>query len=74
MGLDALIGNGINGETRDIVTAMAIISDELNKLSKSDKEKFDEVMMTGNDEMKGDFLSTVNASLGIPLLIKAITG
>ena len=67
-------GKGIDGETGDIIKALAVIETELNKLSKSQKQKFDQVMMTGNGEMSGGFLSTLLGSIGIPIILKALTG
>ena len=50
-----------------------MIENELRKLSKPQKGLFDEIMMTGNGQ-QGGFLGTLLASIGLPLVIKALTG
>ena len=75
LGIDSLFdGNGIDGKTMDIVKAMAVITNELNRLPKNQKEKFDQLMMmNGNGQtMKGGFLGTLLASIGIPLVVKML--
>ena len=74
MAIDSIFGNGlIEEKMRDIVTAIAIISNEIQKLNKNDKAKFDQIMITGNFQMKGDFLGTLLASIGIPMILNALT-
>ena len=43
---------------RDIVAAMANITNEIQKLNKSDKAKFDQIMMSGSGQ-RGGFLGTL---------------
>ena len=43
---------------RDIASAMAIISNEIKKLSEDDKATFDQIIMIGNGQMKDGFLGT----------------
>ena len=74
LGIDSLFsGKGIDGKTVDIIKALAVIENELRQMKKSQKTKFDEVMMTGNGQ-SGGFLSSLLASIGIPLVVKALTG
>ena len=74
LGIDSLFsGKGIDGKTGDITKALAVIENELRKMNKSQKTKFDEVMMTGNGQ-SGGFLMSLLASLGIPMVIKTLTG
>ena len=73
MGIDSLFGNGIDGKTSDIIKALGVISNELNKLKKGEKEKFDKIMMTGNGQM-GGFLSASLVSIGIPMILNALMG
>ena len=74
LGIDSIFsGKGIDGKTGDIIKALAVIENELRKMPKSQKSKFDEVMVTGNGQT-GGFLSTLLATLGIPLILKAISG
>ena len=58
---------------QDIMTAMTIISNELNKLNKYDKEKFGQIMISGDSQL-GGFLSTLLASIGIQMILNALTG
>ena len=72
LGIDSLFsGKGIDGKTSDIIKALAVIENEVRKLSKPQKAKFDEIMMTGNGQ-SGGFLSALLASLGIPIVLKAL--
>ena len=49
VGIDTRIGNGlIDDKMRDIVAAMAIITNEIEKSNKNDKAKFDQHIMSGN--------------------------
>ena len=74
LGIDSLFqGKGIDGKTGDLIKGLPVIENELRKLNKAQKNKFDEIMMTGNGQT-GGFLSTLIASLGIPLVLKALTG
>ena len=74
IGIESLFsGKGIDGKTGDLIKALAVIENEMRKLSKPQKAKFDEIMMTGNGQL-GGFLSTFLASIGLPLVIKALTG
>ena len=77
MGVDSLFnGKGINGKTGDIIKALAVIENEVRKLSKPQKAKFDEIMMTGNGQngQSGGFLGALLASIGLPIVLKALTG
>ena len=78
IGIDQIFGNGANfnnSKTGDIIKALAVIENELTKMPKKEKDKFDKVMMTGNGQnQKGGFLGSILASIGIPLIIKALTG
>ena len=76
IGIDSLFsGKGIDGKTADLIKGLAVIENELRKLSKPQKAKFNEIMMTGNGQnQKGGFLSALLASIGLPLVIKALTG
>ena len=76
IGIDSLFsGKGIDGKTGDLIKALAVIENEVRKLSKPQKAKFDEIMMTGNGHNQtGGFLSTLLATLGLPIVIKALTG
>ena len=71
LGIDSIFGKGLDGKTGDIIKALAMIENELRKLSKDQKSKFDKVMMSGNG-MKGGFLSALLASIGIPMIIKGV--
>ena len=74
LGIDSLFsGKGIDGKTGDIIKALAVIENELRKLSKPQKTKFDEIMMTGNGQ-SGGFLTGLLMSLGLPIVLKALTG
>ena len=74
LGIDSLFsGKGIDGKTSDLIKALAVIENEVRKLNKPQKSKFDEIMMTGNGQ-SGGFLGTLLASIGLPLVIKALTG
>ena len=56
LGIDSLFdSNGIDSKTGDIIKALAIISNELNKLPKNQKDNFDQIMMSGNGKMEGGF-------------------
>ena len=76
LGIDSLFsGKGIDGKTGDIIKALAVIENEVRKLSKPQKAKFDEIMMTGNGQnQSGGFLGALLASIGLPLVIKALSG
>ena len=77
LGIDSLFsGKGIDGKTGDLIKALAVIENEVRKLNKPQKSKFDEIMMTGNGQngQTGGFLGTLLASIGLPLVIKALTG
>ena len=74
IGIDSLFsGKGIDGKTGDLIKAIAVLENEVRKLSKPQKDKFDEIMMTGNGQ-SGGFLSSLLVTLGLPLVIKALTG
>ena len=74
LGIDSLFsGKGIDGKTGDLIKGLAVIENELRKLSKPQKAKFDEIMMTGSGQ-SGGFIGALLASLGIPMIIKALTG
>ena len=78
LGIDSIFtGKGINGKTGDIIKALAVSENELRKMPKSHKSKFDEVMMTncqsGNGQT-GGFLTSLLTSLGLPIVLKALTG
>ena len=74
LGIDSLFsGKGIDGKTSDLIKALAVIENEVRKLNKPQKSKFDEIMMTGNGQ-SGGFLGTLLASIGLPIVIKALTG
>ena len=74
LGIDSLFsGKGINGKTGDLIKGLAVIENELRKLSKPQKAKFDEIMMSGSGQ-SGGFLSALLASIGIPIILKALTG
>ena len=74
LGIDSVFsGKGIDGKTSDIIKGLAVIENELRKMPKSQKHKFDEIMMTGNGQ-SGGFLGTPLASIGIPMILKALTG
>ena len=53
---------------------MAVIENELRKMPKSQKSKFNEIMMSGNGMKSGGFLGSLLASIGIPMILKPITG
>ena len=73
LGIDSLSNsNGIDSKTGDIIKALAIISNELNKLPKSQKDKFDQIMMSGNDKMEGGFLGALISSIGILLVLRML--
>ena len=76
LGIDSLFsGKGIDGKTGDIIKGLAVIENELRKLSKQQKAKFNEIMMTGNGQnQSGGFLGALLASIGLPLVIKALSG
>ena len=72
LGIDSLFsGKGIDGKTGDLIKGLAIIENELRKLSKPQKAKFNEIMMTGNGQ-SGGFLGALIASLGLPIVLKAL--
>ena len=74
LGIDSLFsGKGIDGKTGDLIKALAVIENEVRKLSKPQKAKFDEIMMTGNGQ-SGGFLGALLTSIGLPIVIKALTG
>ena len=73
LGIDSLFsGKGIDGKTGDIIKALIIVENELRKLPKDQKCKFDEIMMTGHGQQSGGFLGTLLASIGIPMVLKAL--
>ena len=75
LGIDSLFsGKGIDGKTADLIKGLAVIENELRKLSKPQKAKFNEIMMTGNGQngQSGGFLATLLASLGLPIVLKAL--
>ena len=75
IGIDSLFsGKGIDGKTADLIKGLAVIENELRKLSKPQKAKFDEIMMTGNGQngQSGGFLTALLASLGLPIVLKAL--
>ena len=74
LGIDSLFsGKGIDGKTGDLIKALAVIENEVRKLSKPQKAKFDEIMMTGNGQnQSGGFLAALLASLGLPIVLKAL--
>ena len=76
LGLESLFsGKGIDGKTGDLIKALAVIENEVRNLSKTQKAKFDEIMMTGNGQnQSGGFLWGLLASLGLPVVLKALTG
>ena len=75
LGIDSLFsGKGIDGKTSDIIKGLAVIENELRKMPKGQKSKFDEIMMTGNGTQSGGFLSSLLMSLGLPIVLKALTG
>ena len=75
LGIDSLFsGKGIDGKTADLIKALAVIENEIKKLSKAQKTKFDKIMMTGNGQIKGGFLGALLASIGLPIVIKALSG
>ena len=76
LGIDKIFGNGANfhnSRTGDLIKALAVIENELTKLPKKEKDKFDKVMMTGNGET-GGILSAQLASIGLPLVLRALSG
>ena len=74
LGVDSLFsGKGIDTKTGDIIKALAIVGNELRQLPKAQKTKFDQIMMTGNGQT-AVFLGTLLASIGLPLVIKALGG
>ena len=78
LGIEKIFGSGTNfdnSKVGDIVKALAIVQNELSKLPKKEKEKFDKVMMmSGNGEMSGGFLSALLGALGIPIIMKILGG
>ena len=75
IGIDSLFsGKGIDGKTADLIKGLAVIENELRKLSKPQKAKFNEIMMTGNGQngQSGGFLTALLASLGLPIVLKAL--
>ena len=73
LGIDSLFsGKGIDGKTGDLIKALAVIENELRKMPKDQKSKFDQVMMTGNGTQSGGFLGTLLASIGIPMIMKLL--
>ena len=76
LGIDSIFGSGTNFDNSKVgyvIKAMAVIENELRLLPKTEKEKFNKVMMSGN-RMKGGFLGTLLASIGIPMIIQALSG
>ena len=76
LSIDSLFsGKGIDGKTADLIKALAVIENGVRKLSKPQKAKFDEIMMTGNGQnQSGGFLGALLASIGLPIVLKALTG
>ena len=76
LGIEKIFGSGANfhnSKIGDIVKALAIVQNELSKLPKKEKEKFDKVMMmSGNGQMEGGFLSGILAALGVPMILKLL--
>ena len=77
LGIDKIFGSGENfknSKVGDIVKALAIVQNELTKLPKKEKDKFDKVMMmSGNGEMDGGFLlSGLLGAIGVPLIMKLL--
>ena len=75
LGIDKIFGSGANfhnSKVGDIVKALAIIQNELTKLPKKEKEKFDKVMMMSGNGQEGGFLSTILGALGIPMILKLL--
>ena len=76
LGIEKIFGSGSNfhnSKVGDIVKALAIVQNELTKLSKKEKDKFDKVMMIG-DGQSGGFLASVLGAIGIPMILKLLTG
>ena len=76
LGIEKIFGSGANfhnSKIGDIVKALAIVQNEITKLPKKEKEKFDKVMMmSGNGQMEGGFLSAILGALGIPMILKLL--
>ena len=76
LGIEKIFGSGSNfdnSKVGDIVKALAIVQNELTKLPKKEKDKFDKVMMmSGNGQMEGGFLSALLGALGIPMIMKIL--
>ena len=76
LGIEKIFGSGENfhnSKVEDIVKALAIVQNELYKLPKIEKDKFDKVMMmSGNGQMEGGILGALLASLGIPMIMKLL--
>ena len=76
LGIEKIFGSGANfhnSKICDIVKALAIVQNELTKLPKKEKEKFDKVMMmSGNGQMHGGFLSALLGAIGIPMILKLL--
>ena len=77
LGIDQIFENGANfhnSKVGDIVKALAVIQNELSKMSESEKDNFDKVMMmSGNGQnQSGGVLSALLASVGIPMIMKLL--
>ena len=77
LGIEKIFGSGTNfhnSKVGDIVKALAIVQNELIKMPKKEKEKFDKVMMmSGNGKMDGGFLlSSILGAIGIPMIMKLL--
>ena len=77
LGIEKIFGSGANfhnSKVGDIVKALAIVESELRKMSKKEKDKFDKVMMMSGNGQTAGFLGSVLASIGIPMILKLLTG
>ena len=75
LGIDKLIsGNGINDNVKDIIIVIDKLIQGLNKLKNNDRKQFDKIMLSGSNLVEGGFLGSLLAAVGIPLLIKTLTG
>ena len=62
----------VDYSVRDIIVALDTVAQELNKLKKPHKEEFHKIIGSGSQE--GGFIGTLLASIGIPMIIKALSG
>ena len=76
LGIEKIFGSGANfhnSKVGDIVKALAIVQNELTKLPKKEKDKFDKVMMmSGDGQMHGGFLSALLGALGVSMISKLL--